>query len=337
MNKTFNLQKVFRIFLSIVLIFIITLSFSGCKERKVADKIPEKTNASDLVDNGKEYPLISAFYPCRGYEMLEQTLPGPNQVTVGPQLERMLKDYEGEKVYLDLIVVFSGENPIENIEKFAADIKAEKVSEPESKGTTLIYHVIGTAETVESIKKSQYKGCYVDINWNSDFSKPQEYNESISVATAGLLKNMGEKKELQVLVITVADKYSRYARDAGHNVPSNEGKSPTMDNFNKLKGNKKLSYLEYEELTKEYITKIIRRNNIPEEKIVKLDIRVGLVHSSEEVYNRYLQQGTASFDTLVSGFTAKLTKAEILSLAEDEDVKVIHNDTVISTYTVYKK
>ena len=337
MNKTFKFRKIFRAFLSIVLIFAITSSFSGCQEKGKHTKTSSSSQTdkvSEVTKKGAEYTVVSAFYPCRGHEKWEQVYGKKDEIKVGQQLERIIRDYKDEEVFLDLIFVCHYKSPIADINKFAADIKAKKISGPENQGDALIYHIIGTVATVENIKNSEYKGSYVDINWSSNLSKPEGYGVAISVSMSRLLEQMGNEEKIQVLVITVADKSNRYSNDMGHNLVG-EGRQHSMDNFNKLKGGSVLSYSEYEELTKKYILQIIERNNILQEKIIKTDTRVGLVYSNEESYNGELKKGNVIINTLVSGFTAMLTKSEILALAEDEDVKVIHNDTVISTYTVY--
>ena len=342
MNKTFNLQKVFRTFLSIVLIFIITLSFSGCKndtnEKSSVHSTSKTDKTSEPHKKGAEYTVISSSTQVLRSDSWYYYAVGTGETELGEKISRLLEKYKNNDVYFSFIAVFDYDTFREDTDEFARRINALYVEEIVDRSQlTKVYKIIGNSQTIDMISKSKTNAAFIEICTYEEITRPDGYSEIITDSLAYELSKLNKDEEIEVLVTTVYDKNNSYLAKHQHLFLGeyNKERNVSIDNNSAAV----LPYAEYKKAAEQKVNAVIKRNNISENKILKTNINLGLSLSEEE-YNLRLKNNSLSDiknGSVCSGFTAKLTKAEILALAEDEDVKVIHNDTVISTYTVYEK
>ena len=138
------------------------------------------------------------------------------------------------------------------------------------------------------------------------------YSDKISDSLTVKLSTMGDTDTIEVVVVAVADNYNSFA--VSQKIPANRDYN---SKYNKTLTKPK-DYIGYTidliNLTNDYIDDIVNRNGLATKRVAKEN----LPKLSPEIY-----VGKKEFYA-VAGFNAVLTKAEILSLANDPDVKVIY-------------
>lgn len=344
MNKALKFGKLFKAFLCIALLICIMLScFSGCNEKSeiVKSANSQTDRVSESAKKCTEYTLIGT------YEDSSELINGifhqeieENEVKYGKQMERIMATYGEQDVLLHYVVFFklvNRESPLKgkDVEKFAKDIGALKIYEGNDVITLPVggYGIIGTPQSVRNIEKMGYTSCFIQM-MKLETSRPDGYSNVISDSLATMIDNMEDDEKIEVVVTTVIS-YRVWVYRYSHMPSSNRGRGKSFENFNKLKiSNKELSYDECVQLAEQFTNNVAQRNNITQEKLLDGKV-IAEVSGTKEDFAVPGSYGKPQ-DHIFSGFAAKLTKAEILALAEDEDIQIIHNDTVISTYTVYE-
>ena len=143
-----------------------------------------------------------------------------------------------------------------------------------------------------------------------------EYSVVIGDVLSVKLDRMLEGDTAEIIAVCAMDRDNVYAEEQldGINMTYNEDRFKPHKEFANLTG------AEYNEKIDKYLSDIFIRNNIAE-KIVSSDTLPVIKASRNRLYRQYTTQ---NFEGACAGFNAVLTKAEILKLAEDEEIKVIY-------------
>ncbi len=138
------------------------------------------------------------------------------------------------------------------------------------------------------------------------------YSDKISDSLTVRLSTMGDTDTIEVAVVSVADNDNSFA--VSQKIPANRDYN---SKYNKTLTKPK-DYIGYTKdlinLTNDYIDDIVNRNGLATKRVEKENLpklAPGIDVGKKEFY-------------AVAGFNAVLTKAEILALANDPDVKVIY-------------
>lgn len=143
-----------------------------------------------------------------------------------------------------------------------------------------------------------------------------EYSVVIGDVLSVKLDRMLEGDSVEIIAVCPMDRSNTYAEAqlCAVNMDYN------MSKFKPFKELANLTGAEYNEKIDKYLSDIFRRNNIAN-KIVASDNLPDVKANKRYLYRQYT---TKDFESNCAGFNAVLTKAEILRLAEDEDIKVIY-------------
>ena len=320
----------------------------GCKDKdtkgSVSEDFKNKTSSTSKKDktsksdkNGAEYPLIvSTTNPFPGTGSYEIHTPH-NETKLGVKISRLLEKYKGQNVLFDLVLIFDYKKSPDNIEEYAINVGLCEIEKSDYGGMADVYFAIGKAQTIENILNYGH-AVTVEINYLTEVVRAGGYSKVISDALSLELEKHEDTDEIEVLVSTRAEKqsYGYMALYQQYGMLSYNRDLFSQESLNELKNGNTgvLSYTEYAVLSEKYVSKIIERNDIAKEKIIPSLQPLGL-HITEERYNQDVSTGKFSMpEGVLAGFTAKLTKEEIVRLANSEDIKIIHNDISVGAYTV---
>ncbi len=147
------------------------------------------------------------------------------------------------------------------------------------------------------------------------------YNDKISDYLTNKLSTMDNDDTTEVICVTVADRYNCYA---GEQYPSSADFKQEL--YKEIPKNN-MDEKEYEGVLEKYIVDIIKRNNILEKRVID---KVVLTPDYPQPEPRIPKNGSTCLAHDLSkagykvGFNANLSKAEILALANDADIKAIY-------------
>ena len=148
-------------------------------------------------------------------------------------------------------------------------------------------------------------------------ARVEGYSTKISDTLTDYISKMSDTDILEVAAIMVYDNYNMYAGLQGisHNTLYNN------DLYILFSKGLDMTYAECDALLEQTVEDILKRNNILEKRIVSDGLpQIGpdFEKYPNSMTNEYI------FEEMSAGFNAVLTKAEILRLAEDEEIKVIY-------------
>ncbi len=203
-------------------------------------------------------------------------------------------------------------NIVENELKYAEGIGAVKIvaADANSDVTNGLnrYYMLLTAEMIEKISSRNSATLAL-----APAERVGDYSNKISDNLTYYISQMTDTDTIQIVAVTVADNYNKYAHDSGIQVNINYNK----DLYKPFSQGIGLSYNEFNNLLDKKIVEIVTRNNIAEKRDVNT--------RKASLLGDYYEKTTESeLESVSSGFYAVLTKAEILKLAEDEEIKVIY-------------
>lgn len=172
------------------------------------------------------------------------------------------------------------------------------------------YYMLLTAEMIEKISSRNSATLAL-----APAERVGDYNNKISDNLTYYISQMTDTDTIQIVSVSVADSYNKYAHDQNVQVninfneelnePFTDGVGEFCKNFNKA--------------LEKHLIEIMERNNILEKRIVNSNTqKIGLPE------DRYSKVFESELEQAAVGFNAVLTKAEILKLAEDEEIKVIY-------------
>lgn len=157
---------------------------------------------------------------------------------------------------------------------------------------------------------------------------PSEREEGYSVKIADHLTNILEAAEddelIQVKVVCTIDRYNQFVSDGM--VAKRDYNNELYKKFTKTRypEDEIPTWEEYNDEISKYIDNIVSRNGLTDRRITGEDLNI---HIYESVYGRHYEQNTVHSEdcqkSIAAGFEIKAAKSEILSLAEDTDIKLI--------------
>ena len=159
--------------------------------------------------------------------------------------------------------------------------------------------------------------------------RSEGYDIKISDDLTYYLDKMNDNDKIKVAVVCTLDHKGQYASLQGNAVNSVynallnkawSGKTP-FEIKNKS---------EIDVMVEEYVTEIVSRNNLSDKRI--LDGSLPQNGLSKQNFDKALKYGSSFWwqDCIVAGFNAELTKAEVIALCEDKEIKVVFPQGVIN-------
>lgn len=144
-----------------------------------------------------------------------------------------------------------------------------------------------------------------------------EYSKKISDTLTYYLEQMDEDDTIEIAAVSVIDSKNGYASD--QNLTRNFGYN--YDIYKKWNGktpHEAGSYDKFNNLVENYINEIVERNGLSQKRIISDKL-------PEMGYGKVIYEHAIMFPSGINaGFNATLTKAEILSLVNDEEIKVLY-------------
>jgi len=144
-----------------------------------------------------------------------------------------------------------------------------------------------------------------------------EYSKKISDTLTYYLEQMDEDDTIEIAAVSVVDSNNGYATD--QNLTRN--RSYNYDIYEKWNGktpHEAGSYDKFNNLVENYINEIVERNGLSQKRIISDKL-------PEMGYGKVIYEHAIMFPSGINaGFNATLTKAEILSLVNDEEIKVLY-------------
>ena len=210
------------------------------------------------------------------------------------------------KLYLSKIV--------ENELKYAEGIGAVKIMAADANSDVTNglnrYYMLLTAEMIEKISSRNSATLAL-----APKERVGDYSNKISDNLTYYISQMTDTDTIQIVAVSVADSYNKYAHDQNVQVNINFNK----DLYEPFTNGVGKSCKGFNKTLEKHIRKIMERNNILEKRVVNsYTQKIGLF---KDGFRKVLE---SELEQAASGFNAVLTKAEILKLAEDEEIKVIY-------------
>ena len=291
---------------------LITVSFGGCGDKKVADKnsspkvsvTDKKTKSKDEQTEEnvsyKEITVIFASYK-PGNLLLNDAEPQVGENLITRPLKSLIEQYKDKDVYLAAEGYFEGMYSADSDEPTYASVE-EYTKLTVKLGGYVYTHknssTFGIYAPPEAILEIAKLG-----GWRAMPAPPQrntDHNGRISNSLSHLLGKMEENEEIEVMVVTAADQMNYFA---DHDL--NLGVGPDLNREFYLKS-------DYEKIVSskasydKYLQDIISQNNISKDKVLKTS-----------------DGFRANQPQLSCGFTALLTKEQILKLSADSRIKLM--------------
>ena len=286
---------------------LITVSFGGCGDKRVADKnsspkasVTDKETKPEENIEYKEITVIFASYK-PGNLLLNDSEPqvGENLITI--PLKSLIEQYKDKDVYL------AAEGRFEAMYYIGSDESTYASTEEYTKLTEKLGGYVYTHKNSSTFGIYAPPEAILEIaklgGWRAMPAPPQrntDHNGRISNSLSHLLDKMEENEEIEVMVVTAADQMNYFA---DHDL--NLGVGPDLNREFYLKSDydkivsSKASY-------DKYLQDIISQNNISKDKVLKTS-----------------DGFRANQPELSCGFTALLTKEQILKLSADSRIKLM--------------
>lgn len=193
----------------------------------------------------------------------------------------------------------------------AHDIKTE-VNSSEGNNAQILEASL-TSEMIDMLSIGSFK-LYL-----GQYPRNPKHNKVITDTVSVRLDKMSDTDTLVITAVTVHDRYNSFAKEQGLTV----NLEYNADRFKLFNGGIGVLLRDGFALLETHLQEIMRRNNILEKQLTT-DIKIGrwatgtqkgTIIGTEEYYN-----------DVTAGFNATLTKAEILKLAEDNEIKAIYTN-----------
>ena len=197
---------------------------------------------------------------------------------------------------------------------YICEIGAKNISKNENSSDVPVqtssktYFMEATEDMIVEISKRE--------SWKIYLAPPArqgEYSYKISDSLTATLSQLDNNDMLEVAAVLIYDSSNYYALK--QNIPINFVYNNEL--FQEFSRGAGLTYTECDALLEQTVVDILKRNNILEKRVVSDDLpQIG--------FGEVLYPHAAMLEDIPVGFNAVLTKAEILKLAEDEEIKVIY-------------
>ena len=267
-------------------------------------------------------------------KLLEQQQGSPDNTSIVMQLKEIYRQKAKLQTEISELTEKEKKEYYKKAEKreleFAESIGAKNVSViPEEFSNTSStfssgYFMELTADMITQL--AARKNCKLTLG---GIRRSEGYDIKISDDLTYYLDKMNDNDKIKVAVVCTLDHKGQYASLQGNAVNSVynallnkawSGKTP-FEIKNKS---------EIDVMVEEYVTEIVSRNNLSDKRI--LDGSLPQNGLSKQNFDKALKYGSSFWwqDCIVAGFNAELTKAEVIALCEDKEIKVVFPQGVIN-------
>ncbi len=231
---------------------------------------------------------------------------------ISDELKTLMEKYDGQDVWFRVFFTFSSTSENKDTVKrqrfdYVSSMGAKNVSEKRSSDYPRSYTMEVTADMINQISESGYISS-LDI---AHPARVDGFNEKISDTLTDFISKMGDTDTLEIAAVMVYDKMNCYA------TIQDIGAYWFYGTYIKFYQGLGIIFAECDALLEQTVVDILKRNNILEKRVVSDDL-------PEIGFGEVLYPHAESLEDIPVGFNAVLTKAEILKLAEDEEIKVIY-------------
>ena len=185
-------------------------------------------------------------------------------------------------------------------------------SEIAKNALTSTYIMEITADAINKIAERGTTDMYLALP-----ERKGDYSKKISDTLTYYLEQMDEEDTIEIAAVCAIDSNNGYAKD--QNLTRNHGYN--YDFYKKWSGktpHEAGSYDKFNNLVENYINEIVERNGLSQKRIISDKL-------PEMGYGKVIYEHAIMFPTGINaGFNATLTKGEILSLINDEEIKVLY-------------
>ena len=298
---------------------IVQYSYSALVSNyKVSDSIKNRESQID-----KELEQLEV----RRQKLVEQQQESPDNTSIVMQLKEIYRQKAKLKTEISELMENEKKEYYKKAEKreleFAKSIGAKNVSvipdEFSNTSSTFSsgYFMELTADMITQL--AARKNCKLTLG---GIRRSEGYDIKISDDLTYYLDKMNDNDKIKVAVVCTLDHKGQYASLQGNAVNSVynallnkawSGKTP-LEIKNKS---------EIDVMVEEHVTEIVSRNNLSDKRI--LDGSLPQNGLSKQNFDKALKYGSSFWwqDCIVAGFNAELTKAEVIALCEDKEIKVI--------------
>lgn len=304
---------------------------------------PSAANAEQLqaLLREKEEALLA-------YKEAEDALQGTED---GALREARAKELEEKKALMEEASRQYDECSAADMDAYCLDILNRRLDDLQSLGTSL--SPIADSSEVTAAAASKGYAYFAELSQDDITSlaarggylfrlAPPErrkgYDPKIADYLTNLLDAAQEGEALRVAVVCSADRFNRFAEERG--IPVNpeyradgyrpwpeippviteysaDGRPLTAD------GSPAISWQDYSAQIAAYVDEIVERNGLTDKRIVRENRADAYI--DEHAFNSYQGNAEDSLHAITAGFEAALTKEEILSLVQDEEVKAVYS------------
>lgn len=204
---------------------------------------------------------------------------------------------------------------VKNMSGDATIRKFTEHSEIAKNSLTSTYIMELTADIINKIAERGTTSIYLALP-----ERTGEYSKKISDTLTYYLEQMDDDDTIEIAAVSVLDLGNSYALD--QNLTRNEFYNE--ENFKVWPFEETYTYEEFNKAVDNYINEIMVRNNIADKRILhdKLPWLGFEKHSwNNDTFTMIYNEGGAY---ITSGFNAILTKSEILSLVNEEEIKTLY-------------
>ena len=307
--------------ISLLIALAIAFNLSGCSGAKRGEKtennIPPEDNRTLIVELGA---IDVEGLVCFDAIIIKKS----NSVFISNSLTKALNDYKGQDVWFRLLANFEDFPDYAEAGREYNDVLAEELQYVEQIGVMNIEKADATTNslgfykeqvycmeaTADMIEKLLARKC-AQLTLNTP-KREGSYSDKIADTTSYRLERINNSDAIEIVAVTAYDYACLYAvNQKSANGNCNYGYNKDLEKFENI------TYAECDALLEQTVVDILKRNNILEKRVVSDDLpQIGF---GEEVYPH-----AAELEYIPVGFNAVLTKAEILKLAEDPEIKVIY-------------
>ncbi len=151
-----------------------------------------------------------------------------------------------------------------------------------------------------------------------------EYSKKISDTLTYYLEQMDDDDTIEIAAVSTIDKASQYAW--AQNLTRNEFYNEENFKAWPFKApTESFTYTEFNKIIDNYINEIMVRNNIADKRIIHENLPwLGIEKLSWYKDDILVMAPSESGHYITAGFNARLTKAEILSLVDEEEIKTLY-------------
>ena len=239
-----------------------------------------------------------------------------------PFYEEIRKIHREEDVLAREQLFANWQKESETVKKMSGDATIRKFtehSEIAKNSLTSTYIMELTADTINKIAERGTTDIYLALP-----ERTGDYSKKISDTLTYSLEQMDEDDTIEIAAVSVLDNASEYALD--QNLTRNEFYN--RENFKSwpLKSpTESFTYTEFNKIIDNYINEIMVRNNIADKRIIHDKLPwLGIEKLPWYEDDILVMTPSESGHYITAGFNARLTKAEILSLVNEEEIKTLY-------------